>query len=239
MGPPPIGRLVSAAGEYADSRYRRGLRRWRRRSIRALAPGLVTLNLVSLALAFLRGGAGIWFLAGAVVGGTVTGLLIVWDRPEDSVLNWGRGAEAERATEAAVAPLLEEGWRAKHDLQLRRGNIDHLLAGPAGTFLLETKYLRGRVSIENGVLVSRPLDDPENVRRWKSLPRQIDFHLDELREGRVPGVRKVERVQPVVVIWGEFGQRRHESNGVVYVHGDELRSWLRSRQVPAHRVAGR
>jgi hypothetical protein len=173
-----------------------------------------------------------WFLAGAVVGGTVTGLLIVWDRPEDSVPNWRRGAEAERATEAAVAPLLVEGWRAKHDLQLRRGNIDHLLTGPAGTFLLETKCPRGRVSVEHGMLVSRPLDDPENARRSKSLRQQLAFQLNELRQGRVPGVRKVEGVQPVVVIWGEFEQRRRESDGVVYVHGDELTSWLRSRQAP-------
>src|SRR2546421_235951 len=45
----------------------------------------------------------------------------------------------------------------------------------------------------------------------------------EARVGRRPWV------QPVVVIWGEFPQRRLEDNRVIYVHGSELLAWLGSR----------
>jgi hypothetical protein len=226
-------RIVRAAGTYAESRYRLGLHRWRRRSIRALVPSLLPLNLAVLTLAVFRGGEAIWFMAGGLVGATTAGFLIVWGRPDDSVLNWGRGAEAERMTEAALRPLLDEGWRVRHDLQFHRGNIDHLLTGPAGTFLLETKAPRGRVSIEHDVLVARPFDDPEGARRWTRLRSQLDRQLTELEHGRVPGIRKVRLVQPVVVIWGDFEQGVTESGGIVYVHGDQLVSWLRARLAPA------
>jgi hypothetical protein len=45
-------------------------------------------------------------------------------------------------------------------------------------------------------------------------------------------------VQPVVVIWGEFPQRRHLENGVTYLAGDQLESWLRNQphKLPAGRV---
>ena len=41
--------------------------------------------------------------------------------------------------------LRERGWFALHDVQLGRGNIDHVLVGPAGIFTIETKSHRGRL----------------------------------------------------------------------------------------------
>jgi hypothetical protein len=35
------------------------------------------------------------------------------------------------------------------------------------------------------------------------------------------------------VIWGDFEQGATESGGIVYVHGDQLVSWLRARLAPA------
>jgi len=42
-------------------------------------------------------------------------------------------------------------------------------------------------------------------------------------------VRRREWVQPVVVVWAEFPQRRLERDGVAYIHGSELQSWLGSQ----------
>ena len=33
-------------------------------------------------------------------------------------------------------------------------------------------------------------------------------------------------VQAVVVVWGDFPQARHEEQNVIYLGGEELRSWL-------------
>src|SRR5207244_1767943 len=48
-----------------------------------------------------------------------------------------RGASAEEH----VGGLLEQlaGWRVIHDASMGRGNVDHILIGPAGVFTVETK----------------------------------------------------------------------------------------------------
>jgi hypothetical protein len=44
--------------------------------------------------------------------------------------------------------LREDGWFALHDVHLDRGNIDHVLIGPAGIFTIETKSHRGRLRVD-------------------------------------------------------------------------------------------
>src|SRR5207253_8885527 len=48
-----------------------------------------------------------------------------------------RGARAEER----VGGLLDQlaGWRVIHDASMGRGNVDHILIGPAGVFTVETK----------------------------------------------------------------------------------------------------
>ena len=48
-----------------------------------------------------------------------------------------RGASAEEQ----VGGLLDQlaGWRVIHDASMGRGNVDHILIGPAGVFTVETK----------------------------------------------------------------------------------------------------
>ena len=48
-----------------------------------------------------------------------------------------RGASAEEH----VGGLLDQlaGWRVIHDASMGRGNVDHILIGPAGVFTVETK----------------------------------------------------------------------------------------------------
>jgi hypothetical protein len=58
-----------------------------------------------------------------------------------------RGAAGERKV-GAILDDLGPGWHALHDVSLGRGNIDHVLVGPAGTFTIETKSHRGRIPID-------------------------------------------------------------------------------------------
>jgi len=48
-------------------------------------------------------------------------------------------AEGEKATAKALRGLVKSGWTLLNDVDWGRGNIDHVLVGPAGVFLLETK----------------------------------------------------------------------------------------------------
>lgn len=68
------------------------------------------------------------------------------DRAASALVDrWGRGAAGEEVVGKALEGLRECGWFALHDVELGRGNIDHVLVGPAGIFTIETKSHRGRL----------------------------------------------------------------------------------------------
>lgn len=59
------------------------------------------------------------------------------------MLNWRKGAVAERAVGVLLNELRRDGWIVMHDLeQAGEGNVDHLVSGPNGVYLVETKYRR-------------------------------------------------------------------------------------------------
>lgn len=65
------------------------------------------------------------------------------ERAVDRTLNWVRGARAEEAVGETLNVLRGEGRVVMHDIeQAREGNIDHLVSGPNGVYLIETKERR-------------------------------------------------------------------------------------------------
>jgi hypothetical protein len=65
-----------------------------------------------------------------------------------------KGAEGETAT-AAVLETLPAGWTAIHDARWptrRFANIDHILVGPGGIFVIDSKNWSGRVTVDGGHL---------------------------------------------------------------------------------------
>lgn len=58
-------------------------------------------------------------------------------------LNWQRGAVAEQAIGELLNELRYENWIVMHDIeQDYEGNVDHLVSGPGGVFMIETKWRR-------------------------------------------------------------------------------------------------
>ena len=218
------------AGLYAEDRFRRGRRSWRRRALPTLAVALVPLCVVYVTISAFFGGSVWWFGAGLVCGLTVGVGLYAWEAAPWDVLKWGLGAQGERQTEDVLRELEGQGWTVEHDLERDHGNDDHLVVGPNGVYLLETKSLRGRVRVEDGVLSNESPDDPGNVYPWGGLASGL--------RGRASSVsRKIEAdtgvaqwVQGVVVVWGDFAQRTLEVDNVAYVHGTALVDWLRAQR---------
>jgi hypothetical protein len=65
-----------------------------------------------------------------------------------------KGAEGEAAT-AAVLAALPPGWTAIQDARWpsrRLANIDHVLVGPGGIFVIDSKNWSGRITVEQGRL---------------------------------------------------------------------------------------
>jgi hypothetical protein len=57
-----------------------------------------------------------------------------------------RGAEGERKV-GAILEDLGPDWHVLHGVYLGRGDIDHVLVGPGGTFTIETKASRARIEV--------------------------------------------------------------------------------------------
>ena len=60
---------------------------------------------------------------------------------------WRRGAAGERATAALLDRLPARTWAVLHDRRVpgSRANLDHLIIGPSGVWVLDTKTTRARV----------------------------------------------------------------------------------------------
>jgi Nuclease-related domain len=58
-----------------------------------------------------------------------------------------RGASAEEHVGALLGELRANDWHVIHDASLGRGNVDHILIGPAGVFTVETKSHPGPVRV--------------------------------------------------------------------------------------------
>lgn len=65
------------------------------------------------------------------------------NRRAAEMLNWRKGAVAERAVGELLNELRRDGWIVMHDIeQAGEGNVDHIVWGPNGVYLVETKYRR-------------------------------------------------------------------------------------------------
>jgi hypothetical protein len=173
-----------------------------------------------------------WSLAaGALMTSAVALFIFVRDDPPQYVAKWGRGAEGERRTERTLRPLERKGWTVEHDIQSEgRANLDHVLKGPLGVVLLETKNLAGTITFEEGVLVARQFDDPDEVYRYVSLAPRLRGQAKELSSRLLAETGRRTWVTAVAVIWGHFPAGRIEHEKVVYIRGDQLRDWLTSTQ---------
>jgi hypothetical protein len=71
-------------------------------------------------------------------------------RPSAEAVAWRRGAAGERRTARLLGPLERHGWAVLHDLAVprSRANIDHLVIGPGGVFVIDSKQYRGRLQLD-------------------------------------------------------------------------------------------
>jgi hypothetical protein len=82
-------------------------------------------------------------LAGVTVAAGLGWLLRFRSSPD--TMAWRRGAAGERRTARLLAPLERHGWAVLHDLAIPNSpaNIDHLVIGPGGVVVIDSKQYRG------------------------------------------------------------------------------------------------
>jgi hypothetical protein len=86
--------------------------------------------------------------------GTLAATAACWGlrfRPSPDAVAWRRGAAGERRTARLLDPLERYGWAVLHDLAVpgSRANIDHLVIGPGGVFVIDSKQYRGRLQLDS------------------------------------------------------------------------------------------
>jgi hypothetical protein len=70
-------------------------------------------------------------------------------RPSPETRAWQRGAAGERHVARLLEPLVQHGWDVQHDLRVpgSKANIDHVVIGPPGIFVIDAKHYRGRLRL--------------------------------------------------------------------------------------------
>jgi hypothetical protein len=89
---------------------------------------------------------------GLILGGLAAGVA-GWGlrfRSSPDAVAWRRGSVGERRTARLLGPLERHGWAVLHDLAVprSRANIDHLVIGPGGVFVIDSKQYRGRLQLD-------------------------------------------------------------------------------------------
>jgi hypothetical protein len=72
-------------------------------------------------------------------------------RPSPDAVVWRRGSAGERRTAQLLDPLEQHGWVVLHDLAVphSQANIDHVVIGPGGVFVIDSKQYRGRLQLDS------------------------------------------------------------------------------------------
>jgi hypothetical protein len=190
------------------------------RLLALLAAGLLVL--FSVAAVFANGplqrgviiGTGVTFTACAL------GALVVLTSGSAPLM---MGELAEQWTAQELRPLREHGWKLVNHFGLGPGDQDHVVVGPGGVVLVETKWGGTPWDVDAGdEFFRRALEQTARNARQLALWHGVAKH------GR-------PAVEAVLVVWGpaarklrEHPIRRHDS-GVVVMSGDQLRDWMHRR----------
>jgi len=190
------GASARRTGERRAARHRA---RVREATPRILITGLV-LALAGTALVFLGDPSWRlfgWSLIGIAALGTLTRLLVL----PAHVRAWTVGAEGEERVAALLSGLRPEGFIVLNDLRIpgTRENIDHVVVGPAGVFVVETKHYSGLVRARGGELVV-------SGRRKTEFIDQVERQVAALR--RTLGVDITAYIAFVGADFPWFGRQR-------------------------------
>jgi hypothetical protein len=157
---------VAGASSRAEYERRRALHRQR---IRQRRPVVLAITLVGLVagIAFIGSQPAVgWILIFAAVVGAANALFVT----PNHVTAWATGADGEGRTARYLDQLRAEGFAVLHDRRIpgSRANIDHIVIGPPGVYVVETKSLAGQLKVRgNEVYVAgrRKTAMLEEVRR--------------------------------------------------------------------------
>jgi hypothetical protein len=124
-----------------------------------------------------------------------------------------KGAIGEEFVGSRLDKLAKQGFVVLHDRAIpgSRANIDHLVIGPTGVFVVDPKNYSGRITLSRGMLWTgrTPLTNTLSTLAWEA--EQADKAI-------APGVGFSVLVDPVVAVVGtQLSRKEFHLNGVLVV----------------------
>jgi len=205
-----MARQYGVAGEWARVRG----------TVSSLWPLFLSFTLLGAFLSALVLGGHTW-LFGALFVASLIAVIVYWRKGMRRVESFFRGARGEERV-ANVLVGLPDTYHVFHDFVAGGMHVDHVVAGPAGVFSIETKNWRGRVEIveghilANGVLPSRDpaLQAQREADRVKARLAKLGFDVT---------------VVPVVCFASDsFAGDARELGSAKIVNADALVGWIQS-----------
>jgi Nuclease-related domain len=229
-GPSPAVPAGSAAGSLGSPGRSALAQYWRHRAeelaawTHSLAWRVPLAAAAGLTGSVLAAQAGLARTLATLAGLTVAGL-VGWRlrfKPSEQARAWQRGAAGERQTARLLDRLGRDGYQVLHDLAMPASvaNVDHLVIGPSGLFVIDSKQWTGQVHQSADGLVWHNhyrLDRTLATVRWQALTL-----------GRLLGIP----VAPLICVHGAHVQGGGlRAQGVAIVPATLLRSALGYEQL--------
>lgn len=117
----------------------------------SLAPMFVAFACLGAFLGALVSGVGVWVNLGLFVLAAVCAVAL-WPRAVRRIGNYFLGARGEERVAGALSAL-PDGWHVFHDMAFGAFSADHVVVGPGGVFVVETKNWRGEVALRDGAIL--------------------------------------------------------------------------------------
>jgi hypothetical protein len=172
---------------------------------------LVALGVLAVATAGLGRGFGLHdvrFLGSEVI--LLTSIFVILRYVLPLVERRDRGASGEEHVGGLLDELEDSGWEVIHDASLGRGNVDHILIGPAGVFTVETKSHLGpiRVGRLHGALLSQAQAQRKAIERVTGVTVEPLLVFSRAWVDRPLARRKGVRVVPARMLLGYLNRRQ-------------------------------
>jgi hypothetical protein len=171
---------------------------------------LVALGVLAVATALLGRAFGLRdarFLGSEIA--LLVGIFVILRVVMPLVERHDRGATGEEQVGGLLDELAGEDWHVIHDASLGRGNVDHILIGPAGVFTVETKSHPGpvRVARVHGATLSQAQAQRKAIERVVGVPVEPLIVFSRAWVDKPLARRKGVRVTPARMLSG-YLQRR-------------------------------
>lgn len=178
---------------------------------------------------FAAGGATVLIMTDPLPGATllvVALVFILWRLSVGlrKIESFYKGARGEEKVSNILAEL-PDAYHVFNDFAAGGTHVDHVVVGPGGVFSIETKFWRGKVTIEEGrILLNGQL--PDRAPLAQTL-REASLVRNELAKAGWNGL-----VTPVLTFASDsFVAHRANLNGTIVINASELKSGFASDRV--------